>query len=357
MKQLIAGILIGAAASVCCGEEPQPSAKPATPADRPDDEIAVTWWGCMSVEVNIGNINLVFDPYVKPDEPRFDYIFCSHDHYDHCHEATLRKLIEGAGQRFKLLCASRGCFYASRIEGPNNWSTRLLSDLAFVPRDKCIALYPKYRDSVSPHIRPEAKAATFNGPTELVAGRLRIEALRSHEDPQPGEMYRGKPGYGPFDELRGPFPNIGYIVTDTVTGRSFAHTGDIWNAYPEMQRLRGKVDVLFYPLGKLSLDEKVKMMDYIRPRVAIPTHYRLPEPDFPIPADYLAEMTEEEVYAGPENTRKACLGHWYPSPRDPPAEIEKQRQALKEFTRVVELKAGVRYILPKDLGEFRGRER
>ena len=29
----------------------------------------------MSVEVNLGEVNLVFDPYVKPDEPRFKYIF------------------------------------------------------------------------------------------------------------------------------------------------------------------------------------------------------------------------------------------------------------------------------------------
>ena len=316
-------------------------AEDARPAEQPKDEIAVTWWGCMSVEVNVGDVSLVFDPYVKPDEPRFDYVFCSHDHYDHCHEKTLRKLIVPHSDRFKMLFAARGCFYASRIDGPNNWGNTLLSDLAFVPREKCIALYPKYGDSVS-----------FGGPNEVVVGRLRVEGFRSHEDPQPGPMYRGK-----YVELSGPWPNMGYLVTDTVTGRSFAHTGDIWNAYPEMKRMRENVDVLFYPLGKLQLEEKIKMMDYIRPTIAIPTHYRILEPDFPIPADYLAIMKEEDVYKDDETTRKACLGHWYPSPKDPPKEIADQREKLKPFTRVIELKGGVRYVLPDDLATFEGRKR
>ena len=119
--------------------------------------------------------------------------------------------------------------------------------------------------------------------------------------------------------------------------------------------MRGKVDVLFYPLGKLGLKEKIRMMDYIRPGIAIPTHYRLLEPDFPIPADYLKSMTEEDVHKDEETLRKACLGHWYPSPKDPLKAIADQREKLKPFTRVVELKAGVRYPLPEDLASFKGR--
>ncbi|HUW30650.1 MAG TPA: MBL fold metallo-hydrolase [Planctomycetota bacterium] len=345
-------LVLGLASSIVRAEEKAVPPPPST-------DLAVTWWGCMSVEVNIGEASILFDPYVKPDEPRFDFIFCSHDHYDHCHEETLRKLIVPWDTRFKLLMASRACFYASRIEGPNNWGDCLLSDLSFVPRDKCIALYPKYMDTVSPHIRHENEPAAYPGPTELVLGRLQVEAFRAHEDARPGPMYRGEMRICPSrpKELSGPWPNLGYLVTDSVTGRSFAHTGDIWNAYPEMQKLRGKVDVLFYPLGKLPLDEKVKMMDYIRPKIAIPTHYRMLEPDFPIPATYLAKMKEEDVYKSPENEREAILGNWYPSSADPVKDIAEQREKVKEFTRVIELKAGVRYVLPEKLEEFRGRER
>ncbi|MBI3468951.1 MAG: MBL fold metallo-hydrolase [Planctomycetes bacterium] len=275
----------------------------------------------MSVEVNVGDVSFVFDPYIKPDEPRFDYIFCSHDHYDHCHEETLKKLIGPGNKRFQMLFASRGCFYASRLESPNNWGDTMLSDLQFVPREKCIALYPKYRHEEDPE---------FGGPTEVTVGRLRVEGFHSGEDPHPMRMYNTEVELS-FAELAGPWPNMGYLVTDTATGRPFAHTGDIWKSFPRMQQMRGKVDVLFYPLGKLPLEEKLKMMDYIRPKIAVPTHYRLFEPDFPIPADF---PRGGNPYASPETLRQFCLGHWYPSPDDPPKEIAEHREKFQGLTRV-----------------------
>jgi len=315
-------------------------------ADRPfpTKQIRITWWGGMSVEVNFGELNIVFDPYVEPHEPKFDYIFCSHDHYDHCHEETLRKLIVPSSTRFKMLIASRGCFYASRLESPNNWGPTMLNDLQFVPRDKCLALYPKYRRADDP---------PFRGPVALTADRLQIEGFRSGEDPHPRAMFNGHLELK-FAELSGAWPNMGYLVTDTVTGRSIAHTGDIQSSFPGMLQMRGKVDVLFYPLGKLPLEEKIKMVDYIRPKLAIPTHYRLFEPHFPIPADF---PQDGDPYESPETLRQFCLGHWYPSPKDPPKEIAEQREKLAPYTRVVELRAGKQYVLPSDLDEFRGRQR
>ena len=58
------------------------------------EQVSVTWWGCMSVEVNIGSTNFVFDPYIQPVEPRFDYIFCSHDHYDHLDYQAIKVLLK-----------------------------------------------------------------------------------------------------------------------------------------------------------------------------------------------------------------------------------------------------------------------
>ena len=241
--------------------------------------------------------------------------------------------------------------------------------------EKCIALYPKYRHDDDPE---------FGGPTEMVVGRLRVEGFRSHEDPTPAAVYGGaappshesrKKDGGPaparkdgsrFVELSGSWPNLGYLVTDTVTGRSVAHTGDVHMAYPQMECMRGRTDVLVYPLGKLDLDEKIKMMDYIRPRVAIPTHYRLFEPDFPIPAHFDPNVNEKacryfqatrpDSDVTPELLRQAILGHWYPSPEDPRKEITEQREALRPYTRVVEVKAGVRYVLPENVDEFGGSE-
>lgn len=311
-----------------------------------NNEIAITWWGCMSVEVNLGDVNLVFDPYVKPDEPRFHYILSSHMDEDHSHEPTLRKLIR-PGSPFQMLFASRASFYASRFEGADLGGDYLPSDLSFVPRDKAVAMYPKYNDTVNSHM---LRGEIFNGPTEIVTGRIRVEAFRSGEFPVLIPYYRDR-----YVDLKGTFPNLGFVVTDHRTGRAFAHTGDIWNAFPEMARLRGKIDVLFYPLGKLAQTEKVKMMNYIRPKIAVPTHYRLPEPDFPIPPLYLEYMTQEEANKGLDFV-KASRGYWYPTPTNPPAEIAAQREAFKGLTRLVELKAGIRYVLPDELADFAGRD-
>ena len=309
-------------------------------AGAAEDEIAVTWWGCMSVEVSFGRRTLVFDPYVRPDLPRIDYVFLSHSHYDHCHEPTLRRLLGPLASRLQLLVGARGCFHASRVDGPNNFSDTPLSDLAFVPRGKCVAMTPALHEDRGP--RPE-------GLTELTHGRLRILAIQSHEDPRPLlDALKRDPS------LAGPWPNLGYVVTDARTGFTVMHVGDLWRAYPQMRKLRGKVDVLFYPLGKLALNLKKQMMDYIRPKIAVPTHYRLFEDDFPIPANFDRALTTKELYANPGLLKRACLGHWYPSPTDPVAEIADQRKQLAPFTRVVELKAGQRYVLPKDLAAFQG---
>ena len=158
-----------------------------------------------------------------------------------------------------------------------------------------------------------------------------------------------------FAELSGAWPNMGYLVTDSVTGRSIAHTGDIHRSFPNMIKMRGKVDLLFYPLGKLPLDEKTKMVDFIRPKVAIPTHYRLFEPNFPIPAHFPKDV--DPIKESRETLQKFCLGHWYPSPKDPPKEIAQQRDEFAPYTRVVELQAGKPYVLPPDLDDLRGRQR
>ena len=79
------------------------------------------------------------------------------------------------------------------------------------------------------------------------------------------------------------------------------------------------------------------------------------EPDFPIPALFPRDVKDEDLYKNEAALRKACLGHWYPSPADPAAAIAADRKAFKGLTRVVELKAGTRYVLPVDLAEFKGR--
>jgi L-ascorbate metabolism protein UlaG (beta-lactamase superfamily) len=324
---------------------------PAAESATDPEEVSIRWWGCMAVEVNFGETDIVFDPFFKPQRPRFEFILLSHHHYDHCHEPTLRKLT-APGSPLRLLLASRCCFYASRIPGPNKFTPGLPADLSYVPRDKCMALYPKYMDlrKSGSHLKRELEPESYDGPREIRAGRLKIEAFRSHEDGRPAPMYRKKNR----PRLAGPFPNLGYLVTDTRTGISVAHTGDLWNAYPQMKEMRGRVDILFYPLGKLSFEEKRKMMDYIRPQIAVPTHFRLIEKGFPIPGAHWGTRYPEDRSRLPQ----AASEGWYcGTPEEPLAEIDRQRKAFAPHTRVIELTAGHRYVLPDPLSRLEGRNR
>ena len=74
--------------------------------------IYLKWTGCGGFEVRTDAINFAFDPYLFGENltgasPDFDYIFISHEHFDHCHPGTLRRLCRG--DRFKKIFVSPGC--------------------------------------------------------------------------------------------------------------------------------------------------------------------------------------------------------------------------------------------------------
>ena len=70
------------------------------------ESVFLRWWGCGAFDARFGDVNIAYDPYLfnqnlADAEPKYDYIFISHEHFDHCHPATLRKLC--CGTRFKKL--------------------------------------------------------------------------------------------------------------------------------------------------------------------------------------------------------------------------------------------------------------
>src|SRR5579859_4686835 len=101
----------------------------------------ITWWGCAGIELAVGNDRLLFDPYLQPAEPRVQHIVISHEHYDHCHGPTLRRLTEPGGA-FQFLLASRACFHAPELVTPAGDEPH---DLGFIPADQKSACYPHYR--------------------------------------------------------------------------------------------------------------------------------------------------------------------------------------------------------------------
>ena len=71
-------------------------------------------------------------------------------------------------------------------------------------------------------------------------------------------------------------PSNGYLITDTKTGLSFYHTGDIWETYPAMEGLKDRVDFLFHM--KLGWNGRWDMLrefvKWVKPRCFVPIHYR-----------------------------------------------------------------------------------
>ena len=70
------------------------------------------------------------------------------------------------------------------------------------------------------------------------------------------------------------FVQVGYLATDTVTGLSIYHPGNLHEIFPAMEHLRGKVQIMCYPVGKTRAVE-MELGDLIRPRWLVPIHYRL----------------------------------------------------------------------------------
>jgi hypothetical protein len=152
-------------------------------------------------------------------------------------------------------------------------------------------------------------------------------------------------------------PTVGYVITETASGTSFYHPGDLGEVFDAHRELRGRVDVMFFPVGKLQGLE-MTIVDAIRPRRIVPIHYRLATPDFPIPLHITQEELEYNDISsakpkpctpgdawGPE-THKMMEGHWYPTPSPPLERFESIIGDLEQLgTQVSILEAGKAYEL------------
>jgi L-ascorbate metabolism protein UlaG (beta-lactamase superfamily) len=300
----------------------------------------MTWWGCASVELAFGERRLLFDPYIYPDEPRARFICVTHNDYDHCHEPTLRPLTQGGA--FERLIVPRTCLVKSKLDSPTHGPSE---DLAFVDADKLTVMYPKY--TREPDVR-------HPGPVELALDGFTVEGVDSSERPQ---QFRLDPdavwpvGTGPYvGDAR--FPNLGYVVTESETGLSFYHPGDLGEVFDAHRSLRFRIDVMFFPLVKLGGIE-ITIVDTIRPRYIVPIHYRLDTPNFPIPLHTEGlELTAIDLGAGRpypgvgaaawrDETHVLMEAHWYPTPIPPLERIEGITSELEELgSKVLILEAG-----------------
>ena len=204
---------------------------------------------------------------MKSAEPIYDYIFISHEHFDHCHPPTLLKLCQG--DRFKKLFVSPGCVYPVLPIAENYGDAAFERDLPItkhLPAEKVQVLYPKHLDD------SQGDCRKFPEPFEADLGALKVETIESGESSNPHT------------------PTCGYLVSHTEKEISVLHTGDMHVPYPALKNIRGQVDFLIHM--KLGLTEwegpnytqnLLDCLDLIQPRYLIPTHYRTDSASDPIP--------------------------------------------------------------------------
>ena len=189
------------------------------------------WSGCGGFEARFPTVNISFDPYFFDEtltaaDPVYDYIFISHQHFDHCHPPTLDRLCRG--DRFRRLYVSPGSLIGADREFPRS------------------------------------------GPRDLEG--IAVEVVESGENASPD------------------LPTCGYLVTELDTAVSIYHTGDLHEPYPELEALAGRVDYLVHMKtglteweGEEQTDRLHELVDWVRPRFLIPTHYRTDRRSDPIP--------------------------------------------------------------------------
>jgi L-ascorbate metabolism protein UlaG (beta-lactamase superfamily) len=269
----------------------------------------MNWTGCGAFEVRMGDVNFAFDPYLfggnlANAEPIFDYIFISHEHFDHCHPKTLQALCQG--DRFQKLFVNPGCLDPARPIAERYGDAAFERDLPItkhISEEKVQVIYPRHLDD------NQGVDRTFPGPFEMDLGPLHVVAIESGENQGP--------------EL----PTCGYLITHKEKGVSFFHTGDLHRTYEGLQKIRGQVDYLIHMKTGLTewegpdkTTELLCLVDFVQPRFLIPTHYRTDRISDPIPE-----------------------GHWPPNATDVAGLIEWIREQVGDRTQVLPLTAGVDY--------------
>ncbi|MFH1133355.1 MAG: MBL fold metallo-hydrolase [Nanoarchaeota archaeon] len=174
----------------------------------------ITWLGHACFKVKAGK-TIYFDPFqLKSDEPA-DFILITHDHYDHCSLADIKKVATPK----TIIFATPDC--QSKLSSLNVRNVTLLE--------------------------PGKKVAVDG---------LTIEAVPAYNTNK--RFHPKENGW------------LGYILT--VGGKRIYHAGDT-DLIPEMQRI--KADIALLPVSGtyvMTAEEAAKAADIIKPKVAIPMH-------------------------------------------------------------------------------------
>ena len=178
--------------------------------------------------LKFGNKIIYFDPYNLKEnqiEPA-DYIFITHDHFDHCSEKDIKKIVKPQ----TIIIASESCSLEHK--------------------------FLKYLGVKSMVFMSADELAEFDEVKVQAVPAYNIDKFRS-----PGVPYHSQKN-----------GKVGYVIE--INGVRIYHAGDTDNI-PEMAELEN-IDVAMLPVSGtyvMTWQEAVEAVRIIKPKIAIPMHY------------------------------------------------------------------------------------
>jgi len=184
------------------------------------NNIQIEWLGHASIFIKANNKTIYIDPYdIGNIKDKADIIIITHNHYDHCSVADIKKIIKK-------------------------------ETIAVIPAD-CQSSINKSSIEIYTKILEPKSSLSIDG--------VRILAVPAYNINKP---------FHPKEEYWN-----GYVLD--INGTRIYHSGDT-DLIPEMKNLSGKIDIAFLAIGgtyTMNSNEASEAASIIKPKLAIPIHY------------------------------------------------------------------------------------